>query len=194
MSHNSSLYIVDGWVKQARFVKSPNFNQRPENAVVNAIIIHAISLPPGQFGGNEIERFFCNQLDVSEHCFFKQINNLQVSAHFLIRRSGEVVQFVNTDDRAWHAGVSSLDGEENCNNFSIGIELEGTDHQPFEIQQYQSLIGLVNVLKDTYPNIIDKRIVGHVDIAPGRKTDPGKCFDWNLFRRELALAQSKKID
>ncbi len=174
--------ISDGWFTQARKIPSPNYNKRPENVTIDSIIIHSISLPPGQYGGDEIDRFFSNQLDWNEHAYFREIEGLQVSSHLLIRRDGELVQFVNLYDRAWHAGQSCLAGQENCNDFSIGIELEGTDHSQFENSQYNTLLAVVKTLKNYFPQITAEKIVGHSDIAPGRKTDPGPGFDWNVLR------------
>ena len=174
--------ISDGWFTQARKIPSPNYNKRPENVTIDSIIIHSISLPPGQYGGDEIDRFFSNQLDWNEHAYFREIEGLQVSSHLLIRRDGELVQYVNLYDRAWHAGQSCLAGQENCNNFSIGIELEGTDDSPFENSQYETLLAVIKALKEYFPQISPEKIVGHSDIAPGRKTDPGPGFDWNVLR------------
>ena len=174
--------ISDGWFTQARKIPSPNYNKRPENVTIDSIIIHSISLPPGQYGGDEIDRFFSNQLDWNEHAYFREIEGLQVSSHLLIRRDGELVQYVNLYDRAWHAGQSCLAGQENCNDFSIGIELEGTDYSQFENSQYNTLLAVVKTLKNYFPQITAEKIVGHSDIAPGRKTDPGPGFDWNVLR------------
>ena len=174
--------ISDGWFNQARKIPSPNYNKRPENVTIDSIIIHSISLPPGQYGGDEIDRFFSNQLDWNEHAYFREIKGLQVSSHLLIRRDGELVQYVNLYDRAWHAGQSCLAGQENCNDFSIGIELEGTDDSAFENAQYETLLAVVQSLKNYFPEISAERIVGHSDIAPGRKTDPGPGFDWNVLK------------
>ncbi len=177
--------ISDGWFKQSRQIASPNYNKRPDNAIIDSIIIHSISLPPGQYGGNEIDRFFCNQLNWNEHPYFQAIRGMEVSAHLLIRRNGELVQYVNLHDRAWHAGQSCLAGRENCNDFSIGIELEGTDSTPFENTQYQTLIPVIKSLMGSFADITRDRIVGHSDIAPGRKTDPGLGFDWQLLKQNL---------
>jgi AmpD protein len=141
--------------------------------------VHGISLPPGQYGGPEIEALFTNTLDAAAHPYFSEIAHLEVSAHFLIRRAGEVVQFVSTDERAWHAGASSWKGREQCNDFSIGIELEGCDEEAYTDQQYGALNQLLGVLTKQYPDIRHDAIVGHSDIAPGRKTDPGPAFDWS---------------
>lgn len=170
--------ISDGWIKQSRRVASPNFNERPENTVIDAIVIHSISLPPGCYGGNDIDCFFANELDWEKDPFYDSIRDLEVSAHLLIRRSGELVQYVNLWSRAWHAGQSRLGDRENCNDFSIGIELEGTDCSAFEPAQYNTLNELVKTLVDYFPQIRRDRIVGHSDIAPGRKSDPGSGFDW----------------
>ncbi|MBI3140273.1 MAG: 1,6-anhydro-N-acetylmuramyl-L-alanine amidase AmpD [Rhodocyclales bacterium] len=177
---------ADSWLPGARRVPSPNCDERPEGAQVGLIVVHAISLPPGEFGGDAIERLFTNRLDPGAHPYYREIHLLRVSAHFLIRRDGEPVQFVPCRLRAWHAGASSWRGRECCNDFSVGIELEGCDDQPFEPAQYQALARLVGALRRAYP-IED--IVGHADIAPGRKTDPGPCFDWARLRTLLGRAQ-----
>ncbi len=179
--------ISDGWFTQARKVASPNYNKRPESVTIDSIIIHSISLPPGQYGGDEIDRFFSNQLDWDEHDYFREIKDLQVSSHLLIRRDGELVQYVNLHDRAWHAGQSCLAGQENCNDFSIGIELEGTDKSPFEKAQYKTLLAVIKTLKHYFPKICPEKIVGHSDIAPGRKTDPGSGFDWKVLRADKLI-------
>ena len=165
-----------GFLNIATQIVSPNFDARPENTIINMVVIHNISLPPNQFGGNGVLQLFTNQLDPNEHPYYAEIYTRKVSAHFLIRRDGEIIQFVSCLDRAWHAGVSSWQGRERCNDFSIGIELEGNDFEAFEPKQYVTLIELVNKLKKAYPII---HIVGHSDIAPGRKTDPGPYFDWS---------------
>lgn len=171
-----------GWLDGCRCVASPNFDPRPGGEPPSLIVIHAISLPPDEFGGPGVEQLFTNRLDPTEHPYYATIHALRVSAHFFIRRNGEVVQFVSIDDRAWHAGVSCWEGRERCNDFSIGIELEGCDTQPFEEVQYRQLAGLVTALRSRYP--IDA-IAGHSDVAPGRKTDPGPCFDWERLRALL---------
>lgn len=162
----------------ARYSPSPNSDERPEGAVVNLIVIHAISLPPGKFGGDAIERLFMNRLDPAEHPYYRDIHadTLRVSAHFLIRRDGSVIQFVPCDRRAWHAGQSNWQGRERCNDFSVGIELEGCDDLAFEDAQYEALAYMIRVLRQRYP---DAAVAGHADIAPHRKTDPGPCFDWS---------------
>ncbi len=155
---------------------------------VDLVVVHCISLPPGVFGGDCIERFFANQLPADEHPFFAEIEALRVSAHLLIRRDGETVQFVPFHRRAWHAGVSRFCGRDRCNDFSIGIELEGTDDSPYESAQYDVLARVVSSILTAYPAITPDRIVGHSDIAPGRKTDPGPFFDWDRFKQLLGEA------
>ena len=164
-----------GWQATASRTPSPNFDARPPGVAVELIVIHAISLPPDEFGGPGIVELFTNRLDPAAHPYYGSICGLRVSAHFLIRRDGELIQFVSCEQRAWHAGVSTWRGRAACNDFSIGIELEGCDSIAFSDQQYRTLAGLVTELKARYP-IED--LVGHSDIAPGRKTDPGPCFDW----------------
>lgn len=173
---------TDALLPGARYISSPNCDQRPPGTVVSLIVIHAISLPPGEFGGDAIERLFTNHLDQMEHPYYRviQAQTLRVSAHFLIRRDGAVIQFVPCDQRAWHAGQSSWRGRECCNDFSIGVELEGCDELPFEDMQYGALAHLLEVLRHSYP-LVD--IAGHADIAPQRKTDPGPCFDWSRIPR-----------
>lgn len=158
-----------------RFVRSPNQDARPRGTKITLLVVHSISLPPGEFGGDAIERLFTNRLDPSAHPYFKEIDGLKVSSHFLIRRDGELVQFVPVGRRAWHAGVSSWRGRERCNDFSIGVELEGTDDGPFTDAQYERLGDLVAALKAKHPL---RDIAAHSDVAPGRKTDPGPQFDW----------------
>ena len=179
------MVFDNGILKQADFVPSPHFNSRPANCEINLLVIHNISLPPGQFGGPFIEDLFTGNLDKEVHPFFEEIHQLQVSAHFLIRRDGKVIQFVPIQDRAWHAGLSSFQGQGNCNDNSIGIELEGTDDIPYSEAQYSALIELSEAIVEACPGITLGRIVGHQDIAPGRKTDPGSAFDWALFRSRL---------
>ncbi|MEX2473970.1 1,6-anhydro-N-acetylmuramyl-L-alanine amidase AmpD [Marinobacter sp.] len=174
-----------GRVAPVRWCPSPNFGPRPEDAVISLLVVHNISLPPGQFGGDAIEHLFCNCLNPSEHPYFESIADLKVSAHALVRRDGNVVQFVSFLDRAWHAGRSSFQGEEECNDFSIGIELEGTDDTPYTEAQYQRLAELSALVMKVWPIITSERITGHCDIAPGRKTDPGPAFDWHHYRRRL---------
>jgi AmpD protein len=176
---------IEGWIKEAKKVKSPNFSKRLIEAEISLIVIHGISLPPGMYGSENIDKFFLNKLDPSEHDYFKEISNLKVSSHFLIERSGALKQYVSIHDKAWHAGVSRFKDQEECNDFSIGIELEGTDSTKYEIDQYKKLIDLSNVLMQNYPLITKERIVGHSDISPKRKTDPGKLFDWNYFKSKI---------
>ena len=181
--------VIDGQLIGARQVPSPNYNQRPEHTEIQLVVVHNISLPPSQFGGGYIEQFFQNQLDWSEHPYFQSIEGMQVSAHLLILRSGEVLQFVNFNDRAWHAGRSIYLGKKECNDYSIGIELEGSDDLPFDEVQYVALAQVTAALQAAYPKIL-QHLAGHSDIAPGRKTDPGPFFDWVKFR---TLLQQHKI-
>ena len=176
-----------GYANLARKIRSPNQDARPDGIAISLIVVHGISLPPGEFGGGGIVRLFTNRLDASAHPYFATIADLRVSAHFLVRRDGALVQFVSCDERAWHAGASSWKGRERCNDFSIGVELEGTDDAPYAAAQYATLARLVKALRQRYP-IAD--IVGHRDVAPGRKTDPGPAFDWRRLRRLLALRAS----
>lgn len=179
-----------GRVPEARWCPSPNYGERPPGAAVSLLVVHNISLPPGQYGGPWIEQFFANRLDPGAHPYFASIASLQVSSHLLIRRDGELVQFVNLLERAWHAGRSCFAGQEECNDYSIGIELEGTDTAPYTPVQYQALADVSNRIMRAWPAIDAGRITGHSDIAPGRKTDPGPAFDWAFFRRLLAEAES----
>jgi AmpD protein len=172
---------TSGLLKAARFVPSPNCDARPAGSGVDVLVIHAISLPPGEFGGVAIEQLFCNCLDPEGHPAFQEIHNLEVSAHLLIRRDGEMVQFVPFHLRAWHAGQSCCEGRTRVNDFSVGIELEGTDDVPFEAVQYKVLTNVTKALMATYPTITRERIYGHCDIAVGRKTDPGPHFDWKRY-------------
>jgi AmpD protein len=179
--------IKHGWLRQARRVPSPNCEARPAGLVPELLVIHNISLPPGQFGGDCIERLFTNCLDWDEHPFFAEIRGLRVSAHLLIQRDGQLLQFVDFHQRAWHAGRSCYAGRDNCNDFSIGIELEGTDELPYTDRQYQQLQGVTGALLAYFPGLATERIVGHCDIAPGRKTDPGPAFDWERYLAPLTL-------
>ena len=178
-----------GRISFARWAPSPNFGPRPDGAGISLLVVHNISLPPGQFGGREIEDFFCNQLDHSAHPYFKTIEGVQVSAHLLIRRDGALVQFVSLLDRAWHAGRSCFEGQEECNDFSIGIELEGTDDTPYTTEQYRMLAKVADLIMTAWPDITANRITGHCDIAPGRKSDPGPAFDWRYFRSALEIVR-----
>ena len=170
-----------GLIRGARFVASPNCDTRPLGVSIDTLVIHSISLPPGLFGGPGIEQLFSNTLNPSEDPYYLEIKDLKVSAHVLIRRNGELVQFVPLHQRAWHAGQSYCEGRTGANNFSIGIELEGTDDLPFEDAQYESLTRLTRAICQVYPTIMPERIYGHSDIAPGRKTDPGPLFDWKRY-------------
>ena len=165
----------DGWLAPCRRLESPNQDERPAGEAPTLLVVHSISLPPGEYGGDAIERLFTNRLDPAAHPYFREIAELEVSAHFLIRRDGELVQFVPTTRRAWHAGASSWRGRERCNDFSIGVELEGSDSGPFEAAQYERLAALIAALRARHPL---RELAAHSDIAPGRKTDPGPGFDW----------------
>ncbi|MFW1676775.1 1,6-anhydro-N-acetylmuramyl-L-alanine amidase AmpD [Pontibacter sp. JAM-7] len=180
-----TVICAEGWLQDAERVPSPNYGPRPEESDISLLVVHNISLPPGQYGGGYIQQFFQNRLSTDVHPYFAEIKGLQVSSHLLIERSGHLVQFVPFSQRAWHAGVSVFGGRDNCNDFSIGIELEGTDDSPYTAQQYDILAKTAVSLMQYYPGITPERIVGHCDIAPGRKTDPGAAFDWALFRRLL---------
>lgn len=169
-------------------VNSPNKNARPVPDDIRLIIVHGISLPPDQFDGDWIDDFFLNRLDPERHPYFREICGLKVSSHLLIRRDGSVTQYVSFDQRAWHAGVSCYAGEENCNDFSIGIELEGSDHIPYTEEQYGELTRCCKALMDAYPKLSKDTIVGHCDVAPGRKTDPGESFDWEKFKGLLVAS------
>ncbi len=171
-----------GLLDCARQLPSPNCDSRPAACEIDLLVIHNISLPPGCFGGDAIDRFFTNCLEADADPYFAGICDMKVSAHVLIRRSGEIVQYVPFTQRAWHAGVSCFEGRERCNDYSIGIELEGTDELAYEEIQYQVLEQLVAALMQAYPGITRQRIVGHSEIAPGRKTDPGPAFDWSRIR------------
>lgn len=186
--------VVDpdtGWLNGVRRILSPNRDARPSGCEPALIVVHGISLPPGRFGGPWIDRLFTNVLDSGEHEYFETIADMRVSAHAVIHRDGGLTQYVPFSERAWHAGESSYCGRSACNDFSIGIELEGTDDLPYEAAQYRALAELVAVLRRTYPSLRDADLVGHADIAPGRKTDPGPSFDWETLRRELARVGSE---
>lgn len=169
----------------ARYLHSPNQSERSPAKEIELLVIHSISLPPGEFGSPCVDQLFCNTLDQEQHPYFREIAHLRVSSHLFIDRHGAVVQFVPFDMKAWHAGESSFCGRTNCNDFSIGIELEGTDHEPFTDIQYEVLTRVSAELLRSFPRLILDRIVGHSDIAPGRKTDPGPCFDWIRYRTAL---------
>ena len=170
----------------ARQVPSPNCDDRPDGCEISLVVVHGISLPPGQYGGPEIDRFFTNTLDASAHPYFAQITDLKVSSHLLVRRDGEVVQYVPFRKRAWHAGDSNYRGRVACNDFSIGIELEGQDEAPYTDVQYEVLAAVVKVLMNTFPGLSANCLAGHCDIAPQRKTDPGPAFDWQRLQQQLA--------
>lgn len=177
--------ITDGWLSAATRCPSPNFDARPAGMAVDLLVVHGISLPPGEFGGDAIEALFCNRLDPEAHPYFAAVAGLRVSAHLLIRRDGALQQFVRFEDRAWHAGESAFRGRTRCNDFAVGIELEGTDDCPYEAIQYRRLAATARLLMARFPGISTDRIVGHSDIAPQRKTDPGPAFDWPRFRSLL---------
>ena len=172
-----------GWYRFAKHLPSPNFGARPEGAQIDLIVLHSISLPPGQFGGQEVQQLFTNQLDWDAHPYFNQIRGMEVSSHFYVRRDGELWQFVDCDARAWHAGASEWRGRSNCNDDSIGIELEGIEGGLFEAAQYETLASLMPALAQRYPIAW---VAGHEHVAPGRKFDPGSGFDWRLLHEQLA--------
>jgi AmpD protein len=184
--------LPNGLLRGAQFRESPNCDARPRAAVVDLIVVHGISLPPGAFGGPWIDRLFMNVLEPDAHPYFSTVCTLKVSSHLLVRRDGELTQYVRFTDRAWHAGKSTYAGREACNDFSIGIELEGTDSAPYLDAQYRVLANAVAALCSAYPTLSTERILGHSDIAPGRKTDPGPAFDWTRARRLIALAASRR--
>jgi AmpD protein len=181
--------IIDpttGWLQGVRHVPSPNCDERPAGMALDLIVVHGISLPPGQFGNGWIDRFFCNELPADADPYFATICDLEVSAHVLIGRDGTLTQFVPFAKRAWHAGRSSFCGRSACNDFSVGLELEGTDDLPYTAAQYAALAAVIEALRRGYPSLREAEVVGHSDIAPGRKTDPGPGFDWDELRRRLA--------
>lgn len=173
------------WIRNARCIPSPNCDARPEREGIDLVVVHGISLPPGRYGGPYIDQLFTNTLDENEHEYFWEIRDLRVSAHLLIDRGGELTQYVPFSQRAWHAGESCFGDRAGCNDFSIGIELEGSDEEPYEPIQYERLAGVVGALRARWPGITRDRIVGHCHIAPERKTDPGPAFDWDYFFRIL---------
>lgn len=181
--------IKDGLIQGVPYYPSPNQNERPEGINIDLVVIHSISLPPGQFSGTAVIDFFQNKLEIDQHPYYQNIKDLKVSTHLMVRRDGSVLQFVPFHRRAWHAGASSFNGVKECNDYSIGIELEGTDDTSYEMCQYQSLAHVLRLLQKQYPMITPQRIVGHCDVAPGRKTDPGPHFDWKqlqaMLREEL---------
>lgn len=173
------MKVNNHWLTTAEHIHSPNCDSRSDENDISLIVIHCISLPPGEFDTNYISQLFCNQLNPHEHDYFKQIHQLTVSAHLLIKRSGKLVQYVPFNKRAWHAGISSFKGREKCNDYSIGIELEGTEDIDYTNDQYQTLAKTIKTLLKYYPKLTSKNITGHSDIAPGRKTDPGNSFKWD---------------
>ncbi len=184
--HDKGLTIdASGWIGEAARRPSPYCDARPDGVVVDLIVVHGISLPPGCFGGGAIDDLFCGRIDAEADPRLSALAGMRVSAHLLVRRDGALAQYVALDRRAWHAGVSEFDGRRACNDFSIGIELEGTDETPYEDEQYERLGQLCRALMRRYPAITPERIVGHSDIAPGRKTDPGPAFDWSRLRALL---------
>lgn len=186
-------YTLDeGWLSPARHVVSPNCDARPDGTQIDLLVIHGISLPPREYGGGWIDALFTNALDPAAHPYFATIHQSRVSAHLLIDRRGEVTQYVPFPQRAWHAGVSSFDGCPACNDYSIGIELEGCDDMAYEPVQYDRLAAVTTVLMQAFPAITRERIVGHSDIAPGRKTDPGREFDWNRLYTQLGARKNNK--
>lgn len=178
MSERFSIDTDSGLIEPARQCPSPNCDERPDGATPELLVVHGISLPPGEFGGPEIEQLFTNRLDWDAHPYFREIRGLEVSAHLLIRRDGEIIQYVPFTKRAWHAGESTFRGRACCNDFSIGIELEGEDEMPYSDEQYAKLAAVAAAVTAAYPRITAREIAAHADIAPGRKTDPGPAFDW----------------
>lgn len=175
----------NGWHRYAKAIRSPNFNQRPSNAFIELLVIHCISLPCGQYDNEHVERLFQNRLDVYNDATFATLKDLRVSAHFYIKRNGQLIQFVSALDRAWHAGQSRFLDKTGCNDFSIGVELQGDEYTPFTPMQYEQLIQLTRDLFVIFPRLKKDRIVGHQDIAPERKTDPGEYFDWAFYKGSL---------
>jgi AmpD protein len=184
--------LETGLMRSARQVPSPNFDARPPGVEADLIVVHGISLPPGEFGGPWIERLFTNSLPIDMHPYFAEIGGLRVSSHLLVARDGSLTQFVKFTDRAWHAGQSSYNGRSACNDFSIGVELEGIDTLDYEAAQYDALAEAVAALAEAYPGLSAERLVGHSDISPGRKTDPGPAFDWERARRCIGAACLKQ--
>jgi N-acetyl-anhydromuramoyl-L-alanine amidase len=174
--------IVGGWSSDVERCVSPNADERPDDVEIDLLVVHAISLPPNEFGGDHVSALFSNELNAADHDYFREIEGLRVSSHFFIDRLGRVQQFVSTERRAWHCGESSYRGRNRCNDFSIGIELEGCDELPFDDVQYAALGEITTAIFAAHPKITPERIAGHADIAPGRKTDPGPCFDWPRYK------------
>jgi N-acetyl-anhydromuramoyl-L-alanine amidase len=182
--------LESGLMRGVRQIASPNHDSRPAGVEADLIVVHGISLPPGEYGGPWIDRLFTNTLPADVHAYFAEIDGLRVSSHLVVMRDGAVTQYVSFAERAWHAGKSNFRGREACNDFSVGVELEGTDTQPYEDAQYERLAEVVAALCAAYPRLSAERLVGHSDIAPGRKTDPGPAFDWLRARRLIAAAAS----
>jgi AmpD protein len=182
VAESLAVDVATGLLSGARQVPSPNCDDRPAGMLPDLIVVHGISLPPGEYGGPWIDRLFTNSLPPTAHPYFEAVAEFRVSSHLLVRRDGEVVQYVPCHRRAWHAGASSWQGRERCNDYSIGIEVEGSDHQPYDSAQYAMLARVLTVLCHGYPSLSLDRVVGHSDIAPGRKTDPGPAFDWPRLR------------
>ena len=176
-----------GWLRRARRCRSPNLSARPPGELVSLLVVHGISLPPGEFGGPYVDQLFCNALDVAAHPYFATISAGRVSAHALIDRRGALTQYVSLDDVAWHSGESCFEGVPDCNRYSIGVELEGADDVPYTDAQYRTLGALARFLIARHPALTPRRVVGHCDIAPGRKTDPGPAFDWPRLRATLDI-------
>jgi N-acetyl-anhydromuramoyl-L-alanine amidase len=184
------MFVINaGWLNKAEHIPSPHFSMRPNANDISLLVIHNISLPAGQFGDNFISDLFIGELDCTIHPSFDDLQGMKVSAHCLIRRDGHIIQYVSFNDIAWHAGVSSFQQRPRCNDYSIGIELEGTDTLPYSAEQYRQLTALTQCLQVSFPAIIMTNIVGHCDIAPARKTDPGESFDWQYFRQCLRIKQ-----
>lgn len=179
-----------GWFSGVRRLPSPNCDARPPASDIELLVVHGISLPPGEFGGDGIDRLFTNTLDPEAHPYYREIAALRVSSHLLIRRTGAVTQYVSLHDRAWHAGPSCFQGRGACNDFSVGVELEGCDDMPYTVDQYRVLATVTRLLQQHYPALSANHIVGHSDIAPDRKTDPGPAFDWTCYRTLLETRES----
>jgi AmpD protein len=186
--------LKSGLMRGVRQIASPNHDPRPAGVDADLIVVHGISLPPGEFGGPWIDRLFTNSLPAQAHPYFAEVNSLRVSSHLVVMRDGAVTQYVKFTERAWHAGKSVYRGRDACNDFSVGVELEGTDTLPYEAAQYSALAEVVAALLAAYPRLSADRLTGHSDIAPGRKTDPGPAFDWPLARRLIGDASSARRD
>lgn len=184
-TYDFSIDAASGLLAGVEVRLSPNYDARPDISDISGIVIHCISLPPAEFGHRFIDDLFLNQLDINAHPYFEQLVGLKVSSHVVIRRDGQVTQFVPFHQRAWHAGVSRWDDREKCNDFTVGIELEGCDNQPYEVIQYEVLAGVIQALFEAYPRLNLERITGHEHIAPGRKTDPGPYFSWDTLYQLL---------